>query len=176
VARQVPWGRVVVVAVAALVLVEYSAAPLSIQTMPRERPPVYAWISTQPRQVTLELPVPLATELPLHDPFYMYAQTWHWQPLANGYSGYYTQDYIDLLKALVGFPDGRSSRAMARVGIQRVVLHGELFRRGEYQPLVAALDSHSDFHLLTVSTDHMGEARVYAFLPGFGPTDAGGHD
>ena len=93
---------------------------------------MYTWVSEQPRQVTLELPVPLPTALPLHDAFYMYAQTWHWHPLANGYSGYYTQDYIDLLKALVGFPDARSSRAMARTGIQRVILHRELFRPGEY--------------------------------------------
>ena len=104
----------------------------------------------QPRQVTLELPVPLPTALPLHDAFYMYAQTWHWHPLANGYSGYYTQDYIDLLKALVGFPDARSSRAMARTGIQRVILHRELFRAGEYEPLVRALDGHPDYHLRTI--------------------------
>ena len=163
-------GRGVVVAAAGLVVLEYSTAPLTIQTILRERPPVYKWVSPQPRQVTLELPVPLPTALPLHDAFYMYAQTWHWQPLANGYSGYYTEDYIDLLKALVGLPDTQSSRAMASTGIQRVILHGELFRHGEYDALVRALEVHPDYHLLTITTDHLGEARVYAFLPGFGPT------
>jgi hypothetical protein len=164
-------GHRVAVAAAALIVVEYSTAPLATQTIPRERPDVYTWISREPRQVTLELPVPLPTTLPLHDAFYMYAQTWHWHPLANGYSGYYTQDYIDLLKALVSFPDARSSHAMARTGIQRVILHRELFRAGEYETLVEALEGHPDYHLRTTATDHMGEARVYAFLPGFGPTE-----
>ena len=48
-------------AAAALIVLEYSTAPLTIQTIPRERPPVYTWVSEQPRQVTLELPVPLPT-------------------------------------------------------------------------------------------------------------------
>jgi hypothetical protein len=169
-------GHAAVLVAAGLVVLEYSTAPLSVQTIPSERPPVYNWVSTQPRQVTLELPVPHPTALPLHDAFYMYAQTWHWQPLANGYSGYYTQDYVDLLFALVGLPDARSSRAMTRTGIQRVILHRELFRRGEYEALVRALEGHPDYHFLTVTRDHLGEARVYAFLPGFGPRDAANDD
>jgi hypothetical protein len=169
-------GRFVIPAAAALLILEYSTTPLTVQWIPREAPPVYAWVSAQPRQVTLELPVPRATGLPLHDAFYMYAQTWHWHPLANGYSGNYTQAYIDLLKALVGFPDARSSRAMARTGIQRVILHRELFRPGEYARIVRALDGHPDYDLVITTTDHLGEARVYAFLPGFGPTDPSNDD
>ena len=164
-------GQFVVLTAAALLIPEYATTPLSVQWIPSERPRLYTWLSQQPRQVTLELPVPRPTALPLHDAFYMYAQTWHWQPLANGYSGYYTQAYIDLLKALVRFPDARSSRAMARTRIQRVILHRELFRPGDYASIVRALDGNPDYYFLTTTTDHLGEARVYAFLPGFGPTD-----
>jgi hypothetical protein len=159
-------GRTVTLTATALLVLEYSAAPLPTQWIPSERPHVYTWVSEQPRQVTLELPVPLATTLPLHDAFYMYAQTWHWHPLANGYSGYYPQAYIDLLKALVGFPDARSSHAMARARIQRVILHRELFRPDKYDAIVRALDSHPDYSFLITTTDHLGEARVYAFRPG----------
>jgi hypothetical protein len=163
-------GRVVTLAAGALLILEYSNTPLSVQWIPRERPDVYTWISGQPKQVTLELPVPRMSELPLHDAFYMYAQTWHWHPLANGYSGHYTQAYLDLLDALTGFPDKQSSDAMSRTGIQRVILHRDLFRPGEYARIVAALDGHPDYNLLTTTTDHMGEARVYVFLPGLGST------
>ena len=149
-------------------MLEYGTTPLVTQGMPNERPLLYTWVSEQPRQVTLELPVPLPDVLPLHDAFYLYAQTWHWQPLANGYSGHYAQAYLDLLDTLVGFPDERSSEAMALTGIGRVILHGELFRPGEYARIVRALEGHRDYHLLTITTDHMGEARVYAFLPAFG--------
>jgi hypothetical protein len=166
---------VVLVMAASLIILEYVTLPLHIQTVPPKPPEVYEWLRAQPRQVTLELPAPRPTMLPLHDAFYMYAQTWHWQPLANGYSGYHTKDYLDLLKALVSIPDAQSSRAMARTGIQRVILHKELFPRGEYGPLIQALATNPDYHLLTISKDHMGEARVYAFLPGFGPTDAATH-
>lgn len=171
VAQRFPGRHLVAVAAASLVVLEYSTAPLPTQGIPSTPPPVYEWLRAQPRQVTLELPVPLPNALPLHDTFYMYAQTWHWQPLVNGYSGYYTQDYINLLTALRSFPDEQSSRAMERAGIQRVILHGELFRKGHYTPLVAALGAHPDFHLTAVTADHLGEVRVYAFLPGFGPTD-----
>jgi hypothetical protein len=166
------WRRWMALAAAAVVVLEYATAPLTTQTIPRERPDVYTWVSREPRQVTLELPVPLATALPLHDAFYMYAQTWHWHPLANGYSGHYTEDYIKLLDALVGLPDTISSRALADRGVQRLILHRVLFRPGEYDTLVAALDAHPHYQVLTMTTDHIGEARVYAFLPGLGPADA----
>jgi hypothetical protein len=58
-ARRFPGYDDVVPAIAAsLIIVEYGTLPLSVQTIPAERPPVYEWLSTQPRQVTLELPVP----------------------------------------------------------------------------------------------------------------------
>ena len=169
-------GRFVMLAAGAVLVLEFSTTPLTVQRIPRERPHLYTWLSEQPPQVTLELPVPPPTFLPLHDAFYMYAQTWHWQPLANGYSGHYSRAYMDLLHALVGFPDERSSEAMARTGIQRVILHRDLFRAGEYAPIIKALDADPDYHLVTIETDHMGEARVYAFLPGLGPTPASKYD
>lgn len=169
-------GRFVALAAAATLILEYGTTPLSVQRIPRERPRLYTWVSDQPREVTLELPVPLPTFLPLHDAFYMYAQTWHWHPLANGYSGHYTKAYMDLLDALIGFPDKRSSDAMALTGIQRVILHRELFRPGEYAPIIKALDGHPDYQLVRIETDHMSEARVYAFLPGFGRPHASNND
>ena len=169
-------GRFVIIAAGAMLVLEYATTPLTIQWIPREPPQLYTWVSEQPRQVTLELPVPRPTELPLHDAFYMYAQTWHWQPLANGYSGHYTQAYMDLLNALVGFPDERASAAMARTGIERVILHRELFPAGEYVPIIRALDSHPEYRLVNIATDHLGEARVYAFLPGLGRTPASKYD
>jgi hypothetical protein len=119
--------------------------------------------------VTLELPVPHPHALPLHDPFYMYASTWHWQPLVNGYSGHYSARYIDLIEALITLPSQESTDALTEMGVQRIVVHEKLFQPKEYVPLVASLEGHPLFHLEAVSADHLGEARIYAFLPGFGP-------
>jgi hypothetical protein len=162
-------GPTLIVGSACLVMVEYANGPLPVQRLPAKAPPIYAWLATQPKLVTLEMPVPEPHALPLHDPFYMYASTWHWQPLVNGYSGHYAAGYIALLGALKTLPDGKSTAALTEAGVQRLVLHAELFPPKQYPPLVAALEGHPMFHLEAVTADHLGEVRVYAFLPGFGP-------
>ncbi len=103
-------GPTLVVASACLVMVEYANGPLPVQRLPVRPPPIYAWLATQPKLVTLELPTPPPHALPLHDPFYMYASTWHWQPLVNGYSGHYSARYVELTEAL---------RASARTQVDR---------------------------------------------------------
>src|SRR5262245_7511809 len=66
VTRHGPRRRFVVAAAATrLIVLEYSTWPLTIQTIPTEPPPVYEWLRTQPRQVTLEMPVPPPNALPL---------------------------------------------------------------------------------------------------------------
>lgn len=158
-----------VIAAAGLIVVEYAGRPMQLMTMPDHVPPVYAWLADQPREVTLELPVPEPTGLPFHDPFYMYAATWHWQPLVNGYSGHYTEEYVALVAELPGLPDDRSIAALKRGGVRRIIVHEALYEPDDYQRLVARLDAHPMFHLAHASADHLSSARVYAFLPNFGP-------
>jgi hypothetical protein len=57
------------------------------------------------------------------------------------------------------------------MGVQRILLHEKLFPQGVYPPLIGAIEGDPMFHLETVSADHLGEVRVYAFLPGFGPRE-----
>ena len=166
-------GPTLVVASACLVMVEYATGPLAVQPLPVRAPPIYAWLATQPKLVTLELPAPHPHALPLHDPFYMYASTWHWQPLVNGYSGHYSARYIELLEALRDLPGPKSIAGLTSMGVQRILVHEKLFAPRAYPPLIAAIEGHPMFHLETVSADHLGEVRVYAFLPGFGPREPG---
>jgi hypothetical protein len=169
VARWPRVGPTLIVGAACLVVIEYANLPLQVQRLPAKAPPVYTWLATQPKLVTLEMPVPEPEALPLHDSFYMYASTWHWQPLVNGYSGHYSARYVELLKALQSLPDAAATTALEEAGVQRLVLHKELFPPKQYVPLVAALEGHPLFHLESVTADHLGEVRIYAFLPGFGP-------
>jgi hypothetical protein len=150
-------------------MVEYANGPLPVQRLPVRPPPIYAWLATQPKLVTLELPTPEPHALPLHDPFYMYASTWHWQPLVNGYSGHYSARYVELTGALSeDLPGPKSVAALTAMGVQRILVHEKLYNGGRYPPLIGAIEAHPMFHLETVSADHLGEVRVYAFLPGFG--------
>jgi hypothetical protein len=161
-------GSTLVVGSACLVMVEYANGPLQVQRLPVRPPPIYAWLATQPKLVTLELPTPEPHALPLHDPFYMYASTWHWQPLVNGYSGHYSARYVELTEALPDLPGPKSVAALTAMGVQRILVHEKLYNGGRYPPLIGAIEAHPMFHLETVSADHLGEVRVYAFLPGFG--------
>jgi hypothetical protein len=168
------WPRAsggIVTAAAALTIAEYAGQPLEHQTMPKEPPGVYRWLASEPRQVTLELPVPEPLALPRHDPFFMYAATWHWQPLVNGYSGHYARGYLDLLPALEGLPDEASIEALQRAGVQRIIVHAAMYKPDAYRRLVDRLAAHPMFHLTRVTDDHLDEVRVFTFLPNFGPRD-----
>ena len=161
-------GPTLITAAACLVVVEYAHGPLPVQKLPVRPPPIYTWLATQPKLVTLELPTPPPNALPLHDPFYMYASTWHWQPLVNGYSGHYSARYLDLIDKMGNLPSPAAAKALTEMGVQRIIVHGALFPAGRFPPLIARIEADPMFHLEAVTADHLGEVRVYAFLPGFG--------
>jgi hypothetical protein len=54
------------------------------------------------------------------------------------------------------------------MGVQRILVHAALFPPDRYPPLIARIEADPNFHLEAVSMDHLGEVRVYAFIPGFG--------
>jgi hypothetical protein len=102
----------------------------------------------------------------------MYASTWHWQPLVNGYSGHYSRRYLDLVEMMPRLPGPDATEELTRRGVQRILVHGGLIPRPKYQALIAGIEANPLFHLVATSEDHVGEVRVYAFLPNFGPTRA----
>ena len=165
-------GNTIAAGAACLVLVEYATGPLQVQRYSTRPPPVYAWLATQPQLVTLELPTPEPQGLPYLDPFYMFASTWHWQPLVNGYSGHYSRRYLDLVEMMPRMPGPDATDELTRRGVQRILVHGGLIPPARYQTLIAGIEANPMFHLVATSEDHVGEVRVYAFLPGFGPTRA----
>ena len=69
------------------------------------------------------------TGLPAADPAYSYLSTFHWQPIVNGYSGFYPASYLARLDEVAGFPDERSLTRLRRDGVRYVVVH-----LGEFHP------------------------------------------
>jgi hypothetical protein len=169
-ARRWPrYGSALVTAAGCLVMVEYATGPLDVQRLPTRAPAVYDWLKKEPRLVTLELPTPPPQALPFHDPFYMYASTFHWQPLVNGYSGHYSPRYLELVHHMATLPGPEAVEVLTRSGVQRILVHGSFYPRDRYERLILRLEAHPMFHLQGVSHDGIGEVRIYAFLPGFGP-------
>jgi hypothetical protein len=151
-----------------LTVVEYSARPLALMGMPTKAPPIYKWLSLQPKGiVTLELPVPRPNALPEQDPYYQYNSIFHWQPLVNGYSGHYFRPYIDLLEDMKTYPSERADRAIQRSGAQLIIVHRAFYPVGRYEPLIEKMDANPKLQLIKISDDMLGEARAYLFLPNY---------
>ena len=91
-------------------LLEYRNRNRSVADRCRKsRPQVYRWLATQPRSVVAEVPFARADALhSISDGLYMFNSTWHWQPIVNGYSGFFPKTFIELAEHTEAFPDERS--------------------------------------------------------------------
>jgi hypothetical protein len=167
------YGIAITCATFALLILEYSAKPVPLMSMPTKPARIYRWLAAAqpPGTIVLEMPVADAQALPFEDPIYMYASTWHWQRLVNGYSGHYYPPYLELLDSLREFPGEKAIEHMTKVGVQIVILHKISIPEHKYERLIKEIEGNPNFHLLHVADDWVAEARAYAFLPGYGPKE-----
>jgi hypothetical protein len=49
--------------------------------------------------------------------------TFHWNPILNGYSGFYPPSYLRRLASFRSFPDAASLNVLRETGVRYVVLH-----------------------------------------------------
>ena len=149
------------VGLCAILLLEYRVRPLTLVPYPNEAPPLYAWLARQPRGVVAEFPMPTAARLPGPDPVYSYLSTFHWQPLVNGYSGFYPPSYLARLDDVAEFPDLRSMRRLRRDGVRYLVVHVSRFDEDRRQILLDSLRQDLGLAELTRLSDGGGEAVVF---------------
>jgi hypothetical protein len=114
--------RLVLLAVAGFLLAEYHVT-LTFSPYANEAPMLYRALAAQPRGLVIEFPVPRADSLPGDDAQYAYMSTFHWFPLANGYSGFYPPSYLVLLDRLRGFPGDTALRQLSADRVRYVVVH-----------------------------------------------------
>lgn len=136
---------------AAVMLIEYSTAV----ELERVRPAslVYRWLSTQPRGPVAELPMPHFERPPGRDAEREFYSSFHWQPLLNGYSGYYPISHSALLFHVSHFPRGPWIDLLLGRGTRYIVVHerelyppvlAEALRRLELHPRVRAVGRFPD--------------------------------
>jgi hypothetical protein len=152
---------VLAVALGMLLLLEYRVRPLELVPYPNSPPPLYEWLSEQPRGVVAEMPM-RGSGLPGADPAYSYLSTFHWQPIVNGYSGFYPASYLDRLKDVAHFPDENSLHRLRADGVRYLVVHLVEYEPERREALLN--DLHNGFGLaeLTRRSDGRGEAVVFA--------------
>jgi len=150
-----------VVVIAMAIVVEYrSRLPLRIVWL---RPaPIYDTLPLRPDAVLLELPL-IAPDVAL-EPIYMYFSTFHWHPIANGYSGFSPPAYGQLLHRMEHFPDDDSLAAIHERGVEYVIVHGAFFKPDAYRELIAAMDQRPDLQYESHTRWEASETRMYRVI------------
>ncbi len=124
-----PRARAAVAAGLAVVLaVELAPRGFTWEHVPREEelPEAYRWLRDQPAVKAL-------VELPLYgdsrENDYLYASTVHWKPIANGYSGYMAESYLELANRIRFLPAPAGFDLLRQMGISHVVVHARRPKR-----------------------------------------------
>lgn len=142
--------------VASAMLLEY-ATPMKAWFVVPPTPQVYRWLATQPRSVVLELPVSTADRLDIvHDGLYMLRSTTHWQPILNGYSGFFPQSYLDLTERVKSFPDEASIDYLKTRGVDLIILHGSLLAPDRFGAIMAVLLARPDIRAIARYEERTG--------------------
>jgi hypothetical protein len=152
-------------AVIAAMTVEFNFTPL--QTYPVMTPatlaPEYRWLAHQARgSVTLELPI--SQNVPVGDPFeeagYVYASTFDWQPLVNGYTGYPPPEAWERMPTLSRMPDAASVERARQLRVRFVLVHTDKMNSSAAE-VWTSLPPRSGLKLV----ERFGPTMVFEVLP-----------
>ena len=151
-------------AFAAVMLVEYSTA---VQLEAVEPPgTVYQWLATQPRGPVAELPMPHLSRLPGRDPQREYYSSVHWQPLLNGYSGYYPASHTRLLFFVSVFPKGDWIDILLGRGARYIVIHERDMPAVQMADALLRLELHRGVRRVGRFPDRFDPAWVFERIEG----------
>ena len=109
----------------ALLLFDYQTYSLSRAMPPAPAiPAVYEELAKAPSPgAVLVLPIHEGEEI-TKESLYMYYSTVHWKPLVNGFSGWWPNDYWELVGRLRHFPTSRNLRYLLdRAPVRYIVVH-----------------------------------------------------
>jgi len=119
-------GRVMVVLIVAIAVLEVVALPVPLYAFPHEQmeQPWIPWLAAQPHGAVAM--VPFAAR---HEPWAyqeivigMLQGLDHGKPLANGYSGFLPHRYWSLRNVMLHFPDDRSTAELRAAGVAYLVV------------------------------------------------------
>ncbi len=125
----------------AFLLFEYQTYPLTRVFTPAPTiPMVHKWLNTAPAKgAVLVLPIHEGEDI-VKESLYMYYSTQHWRPLVNGYSGWWPNDYWELVGRLRHFPTARILRfLLERAPVRYVVVHYDRIPEVKRRHLEAAM-------------------------------------
>jgi hypothetical protein len=157
-------AAILTAAIAALLLIEYSAYPFAGVPFAIEIPAIDRWLDTQPKPfVVAEVPSPSPGNLGAqirHQTKSMFHATAHWQKTIHGYSSLQRPLHDRLYLELTAFPDAASLAGLRDVGVTYVVVHTE-----EYGDRWRTIEEQIARTPALRLTHVEGAGRVYTILP-----------
>ncbi len=160
-------ARLAAILACAALVAEFTAVPLVSVPYRLEIPSADRWLALQPGRFAIaEMPPPgIRGSLPTPrlQTVYMLHSTAHWQKTIHGQSGIEPRQHTELFSQLLGFPDERSLQALERFGVRYLVVHEDLYPRGEWEGVEARIQSMPDRLALEYRS---GEGRVYSLRSG----------
>jgi hypothetical protein len=161
-------ARISVVALGVVLVAEYLMWPMRLEAVETRPGEVYRWLQAQPPGVVAEFPMPAPWkkpfELGLHESRFSYNSTFTWRPIVNGYSGFWPPSYITLIHEVEDFPADHALRALARRGVDYLILHERFYSRDRYLAVTNALATRSDVSSFGPFTEGPFEVRAYRLL------------
>ncbi len=160
--RSVPVTALATIVMASMLLYEFRTTLDQWLDVPQRPAEVYQWLATQPRSVVAEVPFAKADHLhAIHDGLYMFNSTWHWQPIVNGYSGFFPNTFMELADHTAGFPDERSIAYLKQRGVDLLVIHGSLMEPERFGEMTAALLARPDVDAMAQFEERNGSDVVF---------------
>jgi len=138
-------ARAIAAVLVLLVTAECLMWPMKLEAVEIRPGEVYAWLRNQPPGVVAELPMPASWkkdfEIGMHDSRFTYNSTFTWNPIVNGYSGFWPPSYTALIARAENFPSAEAVRGFAAQGVRYLIVHERFYGRERYAAVVRGLDA-----------------------------------
>lgn len=159
------WAPAATAVVALALLGEYATVQSHWLIASKRPPEVYQWLSRQPRSVVLEFPVASADRLDLvPDGIYMFRSTEHWQPILNGYSGFFPKSFLELTEFMKTFPSEASIAYLKQRQVDFIVVHGGLLAPDRFGAITTSLLGRPDIEAEGKFEEPRGPDMVFRLI------------
>jgi hypothetical protein len=139
-------ARLVALGTLAFLLFDYQT--YSLERLFPEAPEISSadrWLAEAPREgAVLVLPIHEGEDI-IHESLYIFFSTAHFRPLVNGYSGWWPNDYWELVGRLRHFPTSRTVRFLLdRAPVRYVVVHYDKIPEPRRRELEKGMERYRD--------------------------------
>ncbi|MEO7270947.1 MAG: hypothetical protein ABIX28_17275, partial [Vicinamibacterales bacterium] len=157
-------GRTVAfAALVGLVAIDLHPSLALVRVWP-EPPSIYSGLAADATAVLAEIPFTSKVPDITDNIQYMYFSLWHWRPMINGYSGFTTPAYQQLLAEMADFPGPRALAAMRAHGVTHVSVNC-YFVGASCPQLLEGLELRTEFRTIATGRWQGSPVRLFTFGP-----------